>query len=296
MSAAVPFGSWPPPQAGGVTSVFGRTGAVVATLGDYSSSLVTNASAVSGATVTAALNTLGTAQLAARPGYPFLALPSPADSFNLEARLMTDPDLANNGWTVTQLDSPYTATTRAGNVDLSSDPAANTYRSTLSNGILIIQLPPGAALAIFKACTSPAFTYKARLWYSDLSNGSADLVITDNPQRKVNLARSYYTGCEGANVVEFLLVGNGAGGTFTTFTNGAMGDNALDGIRVINNPAAGNVMSALARDANGRLNLTPTNRTVTITAGFVSLWLFTGSRNGLCYLDFVRRTPLLSVP
>lgn len=43
-----------------VKSVFGRVGDVVAALGDYSSSLVTNASAVTGATVTAALNTIGT--------------------------------------------------------------------------------------------------------------------------------------------------------------------------------------------------------------------------------------------
>lgn len=43
---------------GSVTSVFGRSSAVIATLGDYTSSLVTNLSAVSGATVTNALNTL----------------------------------------------------------------------------------------------------------------------------------------------------------------------------------------------------------------------------------------------
>lgn len=44
----------------GVSSVFGRAGAVVATLGDYTSSLITNSSGVAGATVTAALNTLNT--------------------------------------------------------------------------------------------------------------------------------------------------------------------------------------------------------------------------------------------
>lgn len=43
---------------GAVSSVFGRIGAVVATLGDYTSSLVSNVSAVAGATVTAALNAL----------------------------------------------------------------------------------------------------------------------------------------------------------------------------------------------------------------------------------------------
>jgi hypothetical protein len=46
----------PPPSP--VTSVFGRVGAIVATLGDYAASLVTNDSGVAGATVKDALNTL----------------------------------------------------------------------------------------------------------------------------------------------------------------------------------------------------------------------------------------------
>lgn len=47
--------------AGGVTSVFGRTGAVVAQNGDYSSGQITNASGVPGANVGAALDSLGPA-------------------------------------------------------------------------------------------------------------------------------------------------------------------------------------------------------------------------------------------
>ncbi len=43
---------------GAVSSVFGRIGAVVATLGDYAASLITNDSGVAGATVKAALDTL----------------------------------------------------------------------------------------------------------------------------------------------------------------------------------------------------------------------------------------------
>lgn len=42
-----------------VTSVFGRIGAVIATLGDYAASLITNDSSVTGATVKDALDTLG---------------------------------------------------------------------------------------------------------------------------------------------------------------------------------------------------------------------------------------------
>lgn len=49
--------AWPPVVAN-VISVFGRTGVVVAALGDYAASLITNDSTVAGATVKDALNTL----------------------------------------------------------------------------------------------------------------------------------------------------------------------------------------------------------------------------------------------
>lgn len=54
----------PKPASGNVTSVFGRTGAVLAQLGDYTSSLVTNLSTVAGATVTDALTDIDGALLA----------------------------------------------------------------------------------------------------------------------------------------------------------------------------------------------------------------------------------------
>lgn len=63
-------GGPPPPPA--VISVFARIGAVVATLGDYAASLITNDSTVSGATVKDALNTLkaasGVSSVFARTG------------------------------------------------------------------------------------------------------------------------------------------------------------------------------------------------------------------------------------
>lgn len=55
------FGGGSGSGGGAVSSVFGRVGAVLAQLGDYTSSLITNASSVAGATVTAALNTLSSA-------------------------------------------------------------------------------------------------------------------------------------------------------------------------------------------------------------------------------------------
>ena len=56
-----------PPSSGGgggaVTSVFGRTGVVIAVAGDYTSSEITNSSSVTGTYVTDALNTLDTGKL-----------------------------------------------------------------------------------------------------------------------------------------------------------------------------------------------------------------------------------------
>ncbi len=58
----------PPAAAPPVTSVFGRIGAVVAVLGDYLASLVSNDSTVTGATVADALNTLNTGKAPVRLG------------------------------------------------------------------------------------------------------------------------------------------------------------------------------------------------------------------------------------
>jgi hypothetical protein len=58
IGSVVPIWTAPTIPPAPVTSVFGRVGAVVAVLGDYSASLVTNDSTVAGATVADALNTL----------------------------------------------------------------------------------------------------------------------------------------------------------------------------------------------------------------------------------------------
>lgn len=59
--------TWEPDAGGLVSTVFGRSGAVVAALNDYAASLVQNDSAVSGATVKAALETLAAAILSIPP-------------------------------------------------------------------------------------------------------------------------------------------------------------------------------------------------------------------------------------
>jgi hypothetical protein len=72
-----------------VLSVFGRAGSVVAALGDYTSSLITNASGVAGVTVTAALDALQAALDAANT-----AIGSKADTTYVNTQLATKADAA----------------------------------------------------------------------------------------------------------------------------------------------------------------------------------------------------------
>lgn len=72
---------------GAVLSVFGRAGSVVAALGDYTSSLITNASGVAGVTVTAALDALQAALDAANT-----AIGSKADTTYVNTQLATKAD------------------------------------------------------------------------------------------------------------------------------------------------------------------------------------------------------------
>lgn len=82
---------------GGVDSVFGRTGTVVAVAGDYSSTHITNSSAVAGATVTAALNALA-ASIVLDHG----ALTGLADDDHTQYSLVNGTRAFTGGVTVTQ--------------------------------------------------------------------------------------------------------------------------------------------------------------------------------------------------
>lgn len=232
---------------------------------------------------------------------PITGRPPTVDSWNLEARLWTDPDIANNGWTVTLLDSPYTTQTRAGLVDLTSSPSANTYRSTLAGGLLWLQFPDSSpAVLIVKATTSAAFTYKARAWHTDKSSTAASYItISDGVQRKANGVRTYYLGIENSTFFETLLVGNGAAGTFTIYTNGtALVGNPWDGGRFIDVPSAGgNNKGYILESGNSRVCLDPNSaRANSITVGFAGVFLSPGSRRSLCFLDYIRRTPYQEGP
>lgn len=315
----------------GVTTFNGRGGAVVPASGDYTASQVGLGSVTNDAQLKRAGSDWGgfTTQTGAvggdkllierasdsakrvitassfalpsdRQGLPFLMKPSSPDSWDFEARDATSADLATLGWTVTLSLSPWTVQTRAGDIDLSSDPSANTYRSTLIGGVLCLQFPPSKVLTMYKTVTSAAFTYALHAWTNmHFSSGNTDVVafISDNTHRDASGARTYYTGTEGINATEFLLVGPS---TFTALSTGTALDGQYDTIKYIHNPAAGNVMSTthIQGSANARVMMGATStmrnadRTVTITPTIAGVWVTTGTNRNLVFFDFARRFSL----
>lgn len=232
-----------------------------------------------------------------RAGFPYLHKPTSPDSWNLEARDWTNPDLAANGWTITLLDTPWTVQTRSGNVDLNSDPAANTYRSTLAGGVLHLQFPVLTYVIIYKATAATAFTYalKASKTIDIASNANTvSLALADNAQRKASGAKTYFTSMEATTQIEGTLTGPG---TFNLFVNTAPSDVMYDTLKFLHYTAASNVVAASARSPyNGRTVLpanatTPVNRTFSFTPTLCGIYLGSGTRE-VFHLDFLRRYPL----
>lgn len=308
----------------GVTSFNARTGAVVPTTGDYTATQVGLGNVTNDAQLKRAGSdwsgfTVQTGTPAAadvflierasdsakravtfsnlqssngRNGFPLLEIPPSPDAWNLETRQWTDPDLANNGWSITLLASPYTTQTRAGNVDLTSDPSANTYRSELRNGVLLLQFPLNVPVLIFKTTTNAAWSYKGHFWHTD-SAGISTLGLFENAQRFTGASKSFYTGVENGKQLVYTLT---APATFSTTTNlNPMTDNATDSVRVVHQSTASGNLTPLHQDAmNGRISLSPAFSTGigTAAAGII----FNSVARSLCYLDFLRRTTLLQAP
>lgn len=235
-----------------------------------------------------------------RAGFPYLHKPTSPDSWNLETRDWTNPDIAANGWTITLLDSPWTVQTRAGNIDITSDPSANTYRSTLAGGMLHLQFPVNTYVLIYKTTTAPAFTYAlcARATINIASNANiVTVALADNAQRKAVGAKSYFLSMEATTQIEGTLTGPG---TFNLFVNTAPSDVQYDTIKYLHYTAASNVVAAVARSPlNGRTVLpanvtTPVNRTFAFTPTLCGIYMGSTLRE-IFHLDFLRRYPLWTV-
>jgi hypothetical protein len=122
--------------AGAVTSVFGRTGAVVAVSGDYSTSLVTNASGVAGTTDTDALNTLNSVKADKVSGATNGNIAGLNASGNLTDSGIAASDLTN----LIQLGDPNTLLVNtAGYITLAQVPAAPVTSVFGRTGVVVAQ-------------------------------------------------------------------------------------------------------------------------------------------------------------
>lgn len=236
-----------------------------------------------------------------RAGLPYIDLPATPDSWDLEARRMTNPDPqhASNGWTITLLDSPWTAQTRVGNIG--SAIGANQYNSQIIAGMLCMQFPGAVNIVMYKAITNADFSYKARFWHTNFptTNSASHFGIATGPQRLTAGTVTYYTGYESNILYEVKLV---APSTFTIYSNitftttTPMWSSPIDSVRYIDfTSGAGGNEQVQHRDARtGNAYLNPGNRLFTITPAYCVLHFY--NVQSLLWLDFVRRTPYLSLP
>lgn len=278
-------GTYPNPSVAAMTTTSGPTSLTIGAITN-GQALVRSGSSIIGANLT---------PLSDRPGFPWLTKPSSPDSWNMEARDWTSPDLATNGFTITLLDTPWTTQTRAGDVDVTSDPAANTYRSTLVAGVLCLQFPVGTYVLIYKAATSAAFTYAAHAWatINIASNANTSTIaLADNAQRKATGAKTYFVSMEATTQIEGTLTGPG---TFNLFVNTAPADAQYDTLKYLNYTNASNIVYANAHSPyNGRMLLNgyvPTNRTFAFTPTICGIYLGSGQRE-IFHFDFLRRYAL----
>jgi hypothetical protein len=108
-------------------------------------------------------------------------------TFDFDASTAAGPDLSDNGWTVALTHSPYTELTRAGDVrwldhtwaagssptpgvTYNYPPAANTYYSTLVGGRLLLQIPGGTDVSIYRDTTAE----DGALFTAGVGGGSRD--------------------------------------------------------------------------------------------------------------------------
>lgn len=233
----------------------------------------------------------------------WLVKPSvPDTSWDLDPRTMTDPDLANNGWTVTSTNSPYAVYPRTGEVTPGISPNTGTYKSSLVNGQLRVQLPPNEAVLVTKSTVATqAYTYKSRAWPS--TSNSNDLVDSFVSSAGISWGASgaafTYAGMEGANAVAV----NWVGGNFPILVfNSTVAFSQRDFIRYIFADTAG-----LGTQAVGILLVSALNGSFLYTSGFSSIFqgnainsaglvLLASSANTILYIDFLRRIPSVSPP
>jgi len=215
---------------------------------------------------------------------PFLKRPTTPSAWDMECGTWSDPDFANNGWTVLLGAAPWSVVTRAGDITPGVTPAAGTYRSTLIGGQLFVQF--GSNVTVSKATTSAAYTYVSRVYSTEFSSGRVvDSFVSSSPKWAESGARFYYTGVENVNYVEGLFVGPS---TFTLYTNAATISQSLDCVRYIYDPASGSMTSnVVAVAGHWVVNGSTGPRSVAITAAYAGVFIATSPT--IYAFGFIRR-------
>lgn len=243
------------------------------------------------------------------PSLPFAKAPASPDAWDLDPALMTDPDLAANGWAINDFFSPWTTFTRVGEVNAGGI-GANQYRSSLKGGQLWLQLEPGSnspqkIAVISKATTSAAWTYKADVWSSRFGVGQYDgnenrsvicLFSGSAPHPLATGVNLYYSGVELDKYQELKFTG-GSGTQLQSFTTLAT---YLPNVKYIDASAASGSVQNLKSHHHTRLDgstLVPagTTRDLGAPATFAGFAAST-STGEIIYINAFRRLPLNTFP
>lgn len=233
--------------------------------------------------------------------FPYVSLytsPPPDEAWDLEARNMTDPDLAANGWTVSLFNvAPWTVLTRVGNIDFAVAPGAGQYRSSLINGRLFVQTPTGAAVQIVRAVTATSgFTIKTHASCALFAASNVACALISNTAQPGNgpSSRVYYAGLDSTNVNETLFTGALPGSYNVLFNSGvtvAQSDlvSYVDAVSVTESESL--VVTAL----EGQRTKARTTRATAIAATHAGMFIAQAA-GGITMIDFIRRTALRQFP
>jgi len=284
----------------GVSSVYGRTGAVVAAAGDYAASQVNNDSAVTGTHVSDALNTLNSS-ISSSPVSEAWALPASPSTYDDE---FTSDTSANYVW----YDSNgSTVITPSGTID--------PYATITTGVVQQIQTPRRSWLAAQIRNTN-VNTFLTKPWTPDtndfvwtrLAHAGRPAVVAGDISFGLNLMAATGGHPDPANTVEIALVSNSGNGNFATrlisdknvanvnttiLAGGTYATNSIMLSTYLGIQKRGTTYDFWALDAQGRLywwGTTTHSSTMAYLAWRMVDNTSTGTKPGnpIFYIDFIR--------
>lgn len=241
------------------------------------------------------------------PQFPFASEPDNPNPWDLQPSELASPDLAASGWPIFDLVAK-TPITRAGDVDINTNPAAGTYRSTIVGGELWIQLPPNSYAYTLKAGAASGETYRARIRPANFGGGSGNepimsLVVATGQNLETPGVDYFRAGLTDIHWQFYWFTGT----TFhATVPNVDADPNFLgaDTVYYINVPAFSGTQppptAAAIASLTGFIGTRlPAGSNVALGGPVTHVGLVfgqAGSRLNLHYVDYIRRQPLNQFP